>query len=462
MSRGPFPAPSLRPLLAGLIVTGALAGAYATGQVTAQKALVVPDEVNTVEVVRQASPAVVQVNNTLAPEALMPGDDPVEVGTGFFYKKDLIVTAYHVVQNSEHLTVTLASGRTVPATVEGVDPGIDVAVLRVTAVGAPRTLAFGSSASLVQGQKLISIGSPLKIQNYVGTGIFSVMAPAAQIPRTDNLANEVGQYIVTTTSIQGGNSGGPIMDSHGAVVGIANANAAASSLSAGLIGIGIPGDLVKQTLTDLEQTGAPQRGNLGVTLVALEDLDPALRQLAGLVSNQGVLVDEIQAGSPAGRAGLRGSLRNSRGQLLAPLGDIIVAVDGQPVSKPFDVTSLVAAKRPGDTVRLTVWRDGRRQDLNVTLQQRTLEEFQSSQNQPGPSNPASQNQRTDNPGGNTPSLSNPGTGNGNPGTGSRGGNSAPGVDDGVDSGEGAAPMPEGADGPVMNTPDAPSGEPTHP
>ncbi|GHG02408.1 hypothetical protein GCM10017783_13390 [Deinococcus piscis] len=376
---------SLRPWLAALLVAGAAGGAYVTGQVSAQRALVVPDEINTTEVVRGARSAVVQVNNALAPEALMPGDDPVEVGTGFFYKKDLIVTAYHVVQDSENLTVTLQNGRTVPAKVEGVDPGIDVAVLRVTAVTAPATLEFGSSAALVQGQKLITIGSPFKIQNFVGTGVFSVMAPATQIPRSDNLASEVGEYIISTNSIQGGNSGGPILDSRGAVVGIANANAAANSMAAGLIGISIPGDLVKQTLSDLERTGAPQRGNLGVTLVGLEDLDPALRQLAGLVSNQGVLVDEIQAGSPAGRAGLRGSLRNSRGQLLAPLGDIIVAVDGRPVSQPFDVTSLVAARRPGDVVRLTVWRDGRRQELSVTLQQRSLEEFQSqSQGSAGP------------------------------------------------------------------------------
>ncbi len=380
-------------LLTGGLLAAAAAGAYTAGQmtapVTAQEPLVVPDEINTVEVVQRAMPAVVQVNNTLAPEALMPGDEPVEVGTGFFYKSDRIVTAYHVVQNSQHLTVTLYNGRTVEATVEGLDPGIDVAVLRVTAANAPKTLDFGNSAGLLPGQKLITIGSPLKIQNYVGTGLFSVMAPASQIPRTDNLASEVGKYIVTTASIQGGNSGGPVLDSRGTVVGMANANAAANSMTAGLIGIAVPGDLVRQTLTDLEQTGAPQRGNLGVTLVALEDLDPALRQLAGLTSNQGVLVDEIQAGSAAGRAGLRGSLRNLRGQLLAPLGDIIVAVDGKAVSKPFDVTALVAAKRPGDTVRLTLWREGRRQELNVTLQQRRLEELQTAPTAPANPGPVS-------------------------------------------------------------------------
>lgn len=372
---------TLAPILAAAAL---LAGTYRLGQVEASRALVVPDEINTTEVVRAAKPAVVQINNQLLPETLMPGDEPVEVGTGFFYKTDRIVTAYHVVQNNESLTVTLHNGRTVPATVEGIDPGIDVAVLRVTAASAPATLRFAPSNTLAQGQKIITIGSPLRVQNFVGTGVFSVMAPASQVPRSDGLASEAPEYLVTTASIQGGNSGGPLLDSRGNVVGVANANAAANQLAAGLIGVAIPSNWVQQTLTDLEQMGVPQRGNLGITMVALEDLDPALRSLAGLVSNAGVLVDEIQASSPAGRAGVRGSLRNSRGQLLAPLGDIIVAVDGKGVSNAFDVTRLVATKRPGDEVKLTVWREGKRVEIPVLLTRRSLEEFQNS----GPALPA--------------------------------------------------------------------------
>ncbi|MFC6661132.1 PDZ domain-containing protein [Deinococcus multiflagellatus] len=104
----------------------------------------------------------------------------------------------------------------------------------------------------------------------------------------------------------------------------------------------------------------------------LDNLDPALRQLAGLSSSEGALVDQVAAGSAAARAGLRGSLRNNRDQLLAPLGDVIVAVDGQRVRDSFDVIRFVAAKRPGQTVTLTVWRNKKQVPVKVTLLKRTL------------------------------------------------------------------------------------------
>ncbi|WP_034386249.1 S1C family serine protease [Deinococcus sp. YIM 77859] len=365
--------PVLRAAGVALLLMGAVTGAYITGRVTAQRALVTPEEINTVEVVQKTLPAVVRVDARLRKEALQPGDDPVDTGTGFFYKKNLIVTNYHVIQYQESVSVTLYNGRRVTARVEGIDPGIDIAILRVTGVTAPRTLSFGRSAALVPGQKLITIGSPLRIQNYVGTGVFSVAASARDIPRNDGLGQEIGQYLVTTANIQQGNSGGPLLDSRGAVVGVADANAAPNSFVPGVIGIAVPGDLVRQSLDDLEKIGVPQRGTLGVSLVDLDTLDPALRQLAGLSSSEGALVDEVPAGTAGARAGLRGSLRNSRGQLLAPLGDVIVAVDGQRVRNSFDVVRLVAAKRPGQTVTLRVWRNKKPVDVKVTLQKRTLQ-----------------------------------------------------------------------------------------
>ncbi|UBV42232.1 S1C family serine protease [Deinococcus taeanensis] len=362
-----------RALVAAALLSGAVTGAYVTGRVTAQRTLVTPDEINTVEVTQKALQAVVRVDNRLQRERLQPGDDPIETGTGFFYKKDLIVTNYHVVQFQESLTVTLYNGRRIPARLEGVDPGIDIAILRVTGVTAPATLSFGSSARLIPGQKLLTIGTPLRIPNFVGTGVFSVAVSARDIPRSDGFANEVGQYIATTANIQQGNSGGPLLDSRGLVVGVADASAAPNGLVPGIIGIAVPGDLVKQSLDDLEKIGVPQRGTLGVTLVDLDSLDPALRQLAGLSSSEGALVDQVPAGTAAARAGLRGSLRNSKDQLLAPLGDIIVAVDGQRVRDSFDVIRLVAAKRPGQTVTLDVWRNKKRVAVKVTLLKRTLQ-----------------------------------------------------------------------------------------
>ncbi|MCP2015959.1 S1-C subfamily serine protease [Deinococcus sp. HSC-46F16] len=367
---------ALRALAAALLLAGAGAAVYFTGHgqgVQAQRALATTDEINTVEVVQKSLRAVVRVDARLRKEFLQAGDDPVETGTGFFYKSNLIVTNYHVVQFQESVSVTLYNGRRVPARVEGIDPGIDIAILRVSGVSAPRTLAFGRSASLIPGQKLITIGTPLRIPNFVGTGVFSVMASAQDVPRDDQLGQEIGQYLLTTASIQQGNSGGPVLDSRGAVVGVADANAAPNLFVPGLIGMAIPSDLVRQSLDDLEKIGVPQRGTLGVTLVDLDTLDPALRQLAGLSSSEGALVDEVAAGSAGGRAGLRGSLRNSRGQLLAPLGDIIVAVDGVRVRGSYDVTRLVAAKRPGQTVNLRVWRNKKSVNVKVTLQKRTLQ-----------------------------------------------------------------------------------------
>ncbi|GBF07322.1 peptidase S1 and S6, chymotrypsin/Hap [Deinococcus aerius] len=365
--------PALRAGLAALLLAGVVTGAYVTGRVDAQRALVTPDEVNTVEVSQRALPAVVRIDARLRREVLQPGDDPVETGSGFFYKKNLIVTNYHVIQDQESVSVTLYNGRRVTARVEGIDPGIDIAILRVTGVTAPRTLAFGRSASLIPGQKLITIGTPLRIQNFVGVGNFSVAASARDLPRNDQLGQEIGQYLVSTNNIQGGNSGGPLLDSRGAVVGVADSNAAPNGFVPGVIGIAIPGDLVRQSLDDLEKIGVPQRGTLGVTLVDLDTLDPALRQLAGLSSSEGALVDEVPAGSAGARAGLRGSLRNSRGQLLAPLGDVIVSVDGQRVRDSFDVTRLVATKRPGQVVNLRLWRNKKPVDVRVTLLKRTLQ-----------------------------------------------------------------------------------------
>ncbi|WP_019587218.1 S1C family serine protease [Deinococcus apachensis] len=365
--------PALRAGLAALLLAGAVTGAYVTGRVDAQRALVTPDEINTVEVSQRALPAVVRIDARLRKEVLQPGDDPVETGSGFFYKKNLIVTNYHVIQYQESVSVTLYNGRRVMARVEGIDPGIDIAILRVTGVTAPRTLAFGRSAALTPGQKLITIGTPLRIQNFVGVGNFSVAASARDLPRNDQLGQEIGQYLVSTNNIQGGNSGGPLLDSRGAVVGVADSNAAPNGFVPGVIGIAIPGDLVRQSLDDLEKIGVPQRGTLGATLVDLDTLDPALRQLAGLSSSEGALVDEVPAGTAGARAGLRGSLRNSRGQLLAPLGDVIVSVDGQRVRDSFDVTRLVATKRPGQIVNLRLWRNKKPVDVKVTLLKRTLQ-----------------------------------------------------------------------------------------
>jgi len=367
----PRPSRSGRWLLLGSLLVAGLGGAYLTGRVTAQRALVTNEEINTVQVSQKALPALVRVDVRIRKDQLQPGEDPTDVGSGFFYRPNLIVTNYHVVQYQESLSIVMYDGKRVNASVEGVDPGIDIAILKVTGVTAPRTLSFGDSARLIPGQKMIALGTPLKYNNFVSTGVFSTTTRDLG-QRADGLGQEIGQYGLTTATIQGGSSGGPVLDSRGAVVGVADANASSNTLLPGVIGAFIPSELVSQSLSDLEKIGVPQRGTLGVTLVDLDDLDPALRQLAGLTSNQGALVDEVPAGTAGARAGLRGSLRNNKGQLLSPLGDVVVAVDGRRIANSYDLIRAVALKRPGQVVALKVWRNKKEVTVNVTLLKRTL------------------------------------------------------------------------------------------
>lgn len=363
---------SSRWLLLGSLLLASLGGAYLTGRVTAQRALVTTEEINTVEVTQKALPALVRVDVRIRKDQLQPGEDPTDVGSGFFYRPNLIVTNYHVVQFQESLSIVMYDGKRVNATVEGVDPGIDIAILKVAGVTAPKTLTFGDSSRLIPGQKMIALGTPLKYNNFVSTGVFSATTRDLG-QRADGLGQEIGQYGLTTATIQGGSSGGPVLDSHGTVIGVADANASSNTLLPGVIGAFIPSELVSQSLSDLEKIGVPQRGTLGVTLVDLDNLDPALRQLAGLTSNQGALVDEVPAGTAGARSGLRGSLRNNKGQLLSPLGDVVVAVDGKRIASSYDLIRAVALKRPGQVVALKVWRNKKEATVNVTLLKRTLQ-----------------------------------------------------------------------------------------
>ena len=371
------PAPERAPgssrwLLLSSLLLASLGGAYLTGHVTAQRALVTTEEINTVEVTQRSLPALVRVDVRIRKDQLQPGEDPTDVGSGFFYRPNLIVTNYHVVQFQESLSIVMYDGKRVNATVEGVDPGIDIAILKVPGVTAPKTLTFGDSSRLIPGQKMIALGTPLKYNNFVSTGVFSATTRDLG-QRADGLGQEIGQYGLTTATIQGGSSGGPVLDSRGTVIGVADANASSNTLLPGVIGAFIPSELVSQSLSDLEKIGVPQRGTLGVTLVDLDNLDPALRQLAGLTSNQGALVDEVPAGTAGARSGLRGSLRNNKGQLLAPLGDVVVAVDGKRIASSYDLIRAVALKRPGQVVALKVWRNRKETTVNVTLLKRTLQ-----------------------------------------------------------------------------------------
>lgn len=327
--------------------------------------LTTPEEVARVEVIRRAIPAVVKISGIVRDP--QTGNEGPTNGSGFFYSSNRIITNYHVVQDLRDISVELFDGRSFPGTVFAVDKGIDIAILSIQGATAPAQLSFGSSQSLPTGMGLVVIGSPFGQRNLTSYGILSGIGPTtAQKNDLDpDIGSEIGDLIFTDARIVQGNSGGPVLDLQGRVVGVANSILGDIS-GIGGIGVAIPGDLVKQSVQDLERFGVPQRGGLRATLVDLADLDPLLLGKVGLLSTKGAMVEKVEPGGPAAQAGLRPAQRDQRGKLTG-LGDIILAVNGKAVRNAGEITQSIARFRPGDKVKLTVWRNGRNLEVTVAM-----------------------------------------------------------------------------------------------
>ena len=264
------------------------------------------------------------------------------LGSGFIVDADgHVVTNAHVIDDADTVKVKLADDREFRAKVVGKDDRLDVAVLQLQ--GAPRDLpvaALGASDPLRVGEYVVAIGNPFGLGNTVTMGIVSAKG------RTIG-AGPYDDFIQTDASINPGNSGGPLFNLLGQVVGI---NTAINPQGKG-IGFAIPVDAVKLVLPQLLATGHVTRGRLGV---AIQGMDDDLAAALGLDHPHGALVEQVEAGSPADRAGLKS-------------GDLIVAVDGQDISHSEDLPRTIAPHKPGSSVRLTVLREKKTRDVAVTL-----------------------------------------------------------------------------------------------
>ncbi len=277
------------------------------------------------------------------PDPRDPGG--VSLGSGFLVSDDgYVLTNHHVVDGAEKIVVQLSDRREFTAELVGSDPPSDVALLKIDADGLP-ALRVGDSSALRPGQWVVAIGSPFGLDHSVTAGIVSAVG------RANPYANQqYVPFIQTDVAINRGNSGGPLLDTRGQVVGI---NSQIFSNSGGYMGVSfaIPIDMVMNVVAQLKDTGTVSRGQIGVSL---QEIDQAMVREWGLPDGRGALVTRVFPGTPGERSGLQP-------------GDVIRSFNGTPVNASSDLPPLVGALPPGTEVTLSVLRDGKAREVSLEL-----------------------------------------------------------------------------------------------
>jgi S1-C subfamily serine protease len=313
------------------------------------------DEKATIELFEASSPAVVYITTLAVGNSLFGLEVPRGTGSGIVWDQSgHIVTNFHVIEGASGARVTLNDHSTWDARAQGVAPDKDIAVLRINAPPSRlHPIAIGTSHDLQVGQKALAIGNPFGLDQTLTTGVVSALGRTiqAQTGRT------IEDVIQTDAAINPGNSGGPLLDSAGRMIGMNTAIYSPSGSNAG-IGFAVPVDTVLRVVPQLIQSGRVTRPRLGVVLVP----DGIARRL-GI---EGVLIARVEEDSPAAAAGLRGTSRGPDGSIV--IGDVVVQVDDRRVRSSDDFLNVLERHQPGDTVRVTVTREGERRTFDVTLQ----------------------------------------------------------------------------------------------
>jgi S1-C subfamily serine protease len=320
------------------------------------------DERNNIDVYHKAIPSVVNITSKTVAYDFFYGPVPQEgQGSGFIIDKEgHILTNYHVVGDSAQVEVTLHNKKTYKAEVIGRDRGHDLAVVKIDAPGVVPAV-LGDSKNLQVGQKTFAIGNPFGLAGTMTRGIISSLRPIRS-PE----GGYIEEAIQTDAAINPGNSGGPLLNSHGEVIGINSLIATGGSNQSAGIGFAIPINVAKAVLNDLITLGTVRRPSLGIQTLPV---GPELAQEMGLPSDYGVLIVRTIPGGAADQAGLRGG--NQRAYLgNAPImigGDLIVAIDGDPIGEQQDLANVMNKHRAGDTVTVTIYRNKRKMEVKVVL-----------------------------------------------------------------------------------------------
>jgi S1-C subfamily serine protease len=321
-----------------------------------------------VRVYRETSAAVANVLTKATEYDFFMDPVPVEgAGSGFVIdSKGYILTNFHVVQDAQSIEVVLGDQSRYPAKFVGADQRNDVALVKIEPKGKPLVaLTLGDSSKLQVGQKVLAIGNPFGFQSTLTTGVVSALGRTVQTSQT----TFIDEAIQTDAAINRGNSGGPLLDSRGEVIGINSAIYTPSGTTAG-IGFAIPINTAKRIARDLITEGRVRQAFLGARTL---EIGGGLAEALDLPVQEGLMIEEATRGGPAAAAGLRGGDREVMAGMrrIVVGGDVIVAIDGQKIGSQLDMNLVLNRKRPGDTVSVTIYRGGKKMDVPVKLGERS-------------------------------------------------------------------------------------------
>ncbi|MGH9723614.1 MAG: S1C family serine protease, partial [Candidatus Acidiferrales bacterium] len=312
-------------------------------------------ESENVRIYKNASPSVANIVTRTVEYDFFYNPVPVEgAGSGFLIDTDgHILTNYHVVQGAQTIEVTLGDQSRYKAKFIGADTRNDIALIQIDTRGHTLVpLPLGDSRNLLVGQRVLAIGNPFGFQSTLTTGIVSSLGRTVQTSEN----TFIDEAIQTDAAINRGNSGGPLLDSQGRVIGINSAIYAPTGTTAG-IGFAIPINTARRVAHDLITNGRVRRATLGAEGRALW---PGLAEALHLSVTQGILIERVTPGGPAAQAGIHGGNKSVLAGLqeLRTGGDVLIAVDGKAITSQLDLNLLLNRSEPSDTITLTIIRDG--------------------------------------------------------------------------------------------------------
>jgi len=320
------------------------------------------EEQNNISVYRKNIASVVNITSRVMTFDFFYGLVPQEgQGSGFVIDKEgHILTNYHVIAEARQVEVTLHNHKKYKATIVGTDKSHDLAIVQIKAPDL-QPMTLGDSTNLQVGQKVYAIGNPFGLTGTMTRGIISSIRSirgAEGAPIED--------AIQTDAAINPGNSGGPLLNSRGEVIGINTMIASNGAEQSSGIGFAIPINTAKAVLGDLTRYGRVKRPSLGIVSFAI---GPDLAEQMGLSASYGVLIQKVLPGGAAERAGLHGGNQQAYlgNQPIMIGGDLIIAIDGQQVTDPQDVSEIMDRHQAGDTVSVTVVRAHRQMSVKLTL-----------------------------------------------------------------------------------------------